>query len=61
VTAEQAYRLGQERMRERAVGVARILAVLAGEEKGATGRGRADAALAVERAIRALAAEPQEA
>jgi hypothetical protein len=61
VTPEQAYLLGQERMRARAVDAARILAVLAGEEKGAVGRARAEAALAVERAIRALAAEPLEA
>ena len=58
MTPEQAFRRGQERLRERAVDVARTLAVLAGEERGAIGRARAASALAVERAIRALAPEP---
>lgn len=55
MTAEGAHRPGQERMRGRAVEPARVPA---GEEKGAIGRARAEAALAAGRAIRALRPDP---
>jgi hypothetical protein len=58
MTPEQAWRPGQEHMRARALDAARMVAVLAGDEKGAIARARAEAALAVERAIRALPVDP---
>lgn len=54
----RAWRRGQEEMRAAAIDAARIVAVTAGEEKGAIAAARADGALAAEKAIRGLPIRP---
>jgi hypothetical protein len=55
---DRAYRRGQEEMRAAAADAARIVAVLAGEERGAIAAARAGGALAAEAAIRRLPVRP---
>lgn len=55
---ERAWRRSREEMRAAAVDAARIVAVTAGEEKGAIGVARAEGALRAEAAIRRLPVRP---
>jgi Ni,Fe-hydrogenase I small subunit len=61
VALARAYRRGQEAMRGAAEDAARIIAVAAGDEHGAVAAARAEAALAVEAAIRRLPIRPYDA
>jgi hypothetical protein len=54
----RAYRRGQQEMRGAAEDAARVVAVTAGEAKGAIAAARAEGALAVEAAIRRLPIRP---
>jgi hypothetical protein len=54
----RAYRRGQAEMRDAAIDAARIVAVMAGKEKGAIAAARAEGALAAEKAIRDLSPRP---
>jgi Ni,Fe-hydrogenase I small subunit len=54
----RAWRRGQEAMRGAAEDAARIIAVTAGEERGAIAAARAEGALAAEAAIRRLPIHP---
>jgi Ni,Fe-hydrogenase I small subunit len=57
----RAYRRGQEAMRGAAEDAARIVAVTAGDERGAIAAARAEGALATEAAIRRLPIRPYDA
>lgn len=54
----RAFRAGQEAMRQDAIDAARLVAVTAGEARGAIAEARAQGALAAEAAIRRLPARP---
>ncbi len=58
VALARAYRRGQEAMRGAAEDAARIVAVMAGEDRGAIAASRAEGALAAEAAIRRLPIRP---
>ncbi|MBB5689265.1 hypothetical protein GXW77_08535 [Roseomonas alkaliterrae] len=55
---ERAWRRGQEEMHAASVDAARIVAMTAGEEKGAIGAARAEGALRAAAAIRRLPVRP---